>query len=260
MNYERVFVLVMISFAIVFAIDGLKRKSKRKRDKELKEKSQTGFISVGIMEAERKKLLDKDNDGNVSITEQFTIPEDEVIKKISENDSTFSKHDFTSWSSALITCLFNAWSNNDLGTIKLYVTNNYFILCKDEIDELLEKKQFHIRNVERVKGLLLKDYSIENDTEILKVAITFNMKDYVISEKEKTIKNSKYDVYEKPLLITFVRKKGVKSSYKAEGVGNCPNCGAVLKPNLKATCDYCGVSVNNGKYNWSIDNIEEITI
>lgn len=138
-----------------------------------------------MLDEERDKLLDKDKNGKVTITEQFTIPEDETLKKIFENDKTFSKQEFTSWSSALVTCLFNAWSNNDLGTIKLYVSNNYFYLC---------------------------------------------------------------------------REKGVKSNYSVSNVGNCPNCVAVLKPNLKVTCDYCGVSVNDGKYNWIIDNIEDINI
>ena len=259
MDYQRIIVFTLIVFAIIVSIEESLRKTRKKRDKELKKESTSGFISVGIMDAERQKLLDKDNNGKVTITEQFTIPEDEILKKIFENDKTFSKQEFTTWSSALITCLFNAWSNNDLGIIRLYVTNNYFYLCRDEIDEMMSKKQYHIKNVEKVKGLLLKDYSIENDIEILKVAITFIMKDYIIDEKDKTIKNSRFDEYEKPLLVTFVREKGVQSKYDGN-VGNCPNCGAVLKPNLKATCDYCGVSVNSGKYNWSIDNIEDINI
>ena len=235
MNYQRLALLILVVFAIIFFVEETIKKSRRKRNKELKDSSQTGFVSVGVLD------------------------EDEVLKRILENDNTFSKYDFTSWSSALITCLFNAWNNNDLGTIKLYVTNNYFIICRDEIDEMMSKKQYHIRNIEKVKGLLLKDYSVENNIEILKVAITFIMKDYIINEKEKTIKNSRYDDYEKPLLVTFIREKGVKSKYDGN-VGNCPNCGAVLKPNLKATCDYCGVSVNSGRYNWAIDNIEDINI
>ncbi len=252
-------ILYLLLFFGLLLIGYLFTRNLRKRDKELFKKANPGLAAVGVLDQERAKLLDKDKDGKVSITEQFTIPEDEVLKKIFENDKTFSKQEFTTWSSALITCLFNAWSNNDLGIIKLYVTNNYFYLCRDEIDEMMSKKQYHIKNIEKVKGLLLKDYSIENDIEILKVAITFIMKDYIIDEKDKTIKNSRFDEYEKPLLVTFVREKGVQSKYDGN-VGNCPNCGAVLKPNLKATCEYCGVSVNSGKYNWSIDNIEDINI
>ena len=252
-------ILYLLLFFGLLLIGYLFTRNLRKRDKELFKKANPGLAAVGVLDQERAKLLDKDKDGKVSITEQFTIPEDEILKKIFENDKTFSKQEFTTWSSALITCLFNAWSNNDLGIIKLYVTNNYFYLCRDEIDEMMSKKQYHIKNIEKVKGLLLKDYSIENDIEILKVAITFIMKDYIIDEKDKTIKNSRFDEYEKPLLVTFVREKGVQSKYDGN-VGNCPNCGAVLKPNLKATCEYCGVSVNSGKYNWSIDNIEDINI
>ena len=252
-------ILYLLLFFGLLLIGHLFTRKLRKRNKELFKNANPGLAAVGVLDQERAKLLDKDKDGKVSITEQFTIPEDEVLKKIFENDKTFSKQEFTTWSSALITCLFNAWSNNDLGIIKLYVTNNYFYLCRDEIDEMMSKKQYHIKNIEKVKGLLLKDYSIENDIEILKVAITFIMKDYIIDEKDKTIKNSRFDEYEKPLLVTFVREKGVQSKYDGN-VGNCPNCGAVLKPNLKATCEYCGVSVNSGKYNWSIDNIEDINI
>lgn len=125
---------------------------------------------------------------------------------------------------------------------------------------MMIKKQYHIKDIEQVKGLIIKDYRVENNIEILKVAITFIMKDYIIDEKDKTIRNSRYDLFEKPLLITFIREKGVKSNCSVSNVGNCPNCGAVLKPNLKVTCDYCGVSVNDGKYNWIIDNIEDINI
>ncbi len=55
-----------------------------------------------MLDEERDKLLDKDKNGKVTITEQFTIFEDETLKKIFENDKTFSKQEFTSWSSALL--------------------------------------------------------------------------------------------------------------------------------------------------------------
>ena len=258
MRYDRLAILIIFVVAFVTALEAEIKKSQKKRNKELKEDSQSGVVSVGILDSERKKMLDKDKNGKVSITEQFIIPEDEILKKIKENDKDFSKSEFSSWIKALITHLFDAWSNNDLKTIRLYVTNNYFVVCKEEIEQLKLEKKYHIKNIEKVKGLLLKEYNIEGNIEILKVAVTIIVKDYITSGKEND--DTDYKECEKPLLITFIREKGVKSNYKKTTAFNCPNCGAVLKPNLKATCDYCGVSVNNGKYNWAIDNIEDIIL
>ena len=90
MNYQKLALLILVVFSIIFFIEETIKKSRRKRNKELKNSVQTGFVSVGVLDSERQKLLDKDKNGKVSITEQFIIPEDEVLKKILENDNTFS--------------------------------------------------------------------------------------------------------------------------------------------------------------------------
>ena len=56
---------------------------------------------------------------------------------------------------------------------------------------------------------------------------------------------------------TFTRAAGARTVVSGGVVAQkCPNCGALLDLHEDGTCNYCGVDVPSGKYDWTVSRIE----
>ena len=102
-----------------------------------------------------------------------------------------------------------------------------------------------------IKGVLLKDFKIEGDKEILVVALSASIN-----------KESIYDDKYKSYILTFARKKGVKTTgtLLEQKETNCPNCGAVLDLNEQGICSYCHTVISNGDFGWILIDMKSIKL
>ena len=54
---------------------------------------------------------------------------------------------------------------------------------------------------------------------------------------------------------TFIRS--AKRQGKASTEKNCPSCGAELKINMAGNCEFCGVKVTSGEFDWVLSKVEQ---
>ncbi len=54
---------------------------------------------------------------------------------------------------------------------------------------------------------------------------------------------------------TFIRSS--KRSGKASADKNCPGCGAGLEINMAGNCEFCGVKVTSGEFDWVLSKVEQ---
>ena len=54
---------------------------------------------------------------------------------------------------------------------------------------------------------------------------------------------------------TFIRS--AKRTGKASADKNCPGCGAGLKINMAGNCEFCGVKVTSGEFDWVLSKVEQ---
>ena len=101
-----------------------------------------------------------------------------------------------------------------------------------------------------VKGVLLKDFKIEGDKDILIVALSASI-------NKENIYDDSYQSY----ILTFARKYGVKTiGTLLEKETNCPNCGAVLDLNSEGVCSYCHTLISNGDFGWILIDMKSIKL
>lgn len=199
--------------------------------------------------------FDTNGDGRVLISEVYTLTEEDVIKKILDSDSSFSGLNFKNYVKSVFTLVQDGWSNNDYRSLRPYESDLLYLRHKHRIESMIEDNTTNKREHIRVKGVLLKDFSIENDYEVLVVALTAKME---VENKEGMYMTDDGDF---PYILKFIRKKGVKTdTNKKLSTGNCCNCGAIIDVDDDGICKYCETSVVSGENDWILTDIKNIKI
>lgn len=205
--------------------------------------------------ANENTSLDRDGDGRVLISEVYTLSEEEVISNIHKVDSDFSALDFKDYVKSVFVLVQQGWSNNDYRSLRPYESDLLYFRHKHRIESMISDGISNKRSHIRVKGSLLKDYKIEDDQEVLVVALTTNMK---VENTENMFMTDEGDF---PYILKFVRKKGVKTNTKRHlSTRNCCNCGAVIDVDDNGICKYCETSVVSGDADWILTDIKNIKI
>lgn len=199
--------------------------------------------------------LDTDGDGRILISEVYTLTEEEVLDKLLANDSNFTVLDFKDYVKSVFTLVQDGWSDNDYRSLRPYESDLLYVRHKLRIESMIEDNITNKRSHIRVKGVLLKDYCIEEEYETLVVALTAKM-EVENSENMYMTKEGDY-----PYILKFVRKKGVKTNKKKHlSTGNCCNCGAAIDVDDNGVCKYCETSVVSGENEWILSDIRNIKI
>lgn len=202
----------------------------------------------GVLDEKTRSMLDKDGDGEIMISEYYPLTEDEVLKKVFAVDSKFSKEDFYAWVKHLYSTILEALDKENPVMLRRF-ESDYLYQRHIALFEDIKASGASISNY-AIKGVLLKDFKIEGDKEILVVALSASINKVNI-----------YDDNYKSYILTFARKKGVKTTGTLlEKETNCPNCGAVLDLDDHGVCSYCHTTVSNGDFGWILIDMKSIKL
>ena len=209
---------------------------------------------IGTINAVSKDI-DADGDGTVLITEAYSLTEEEVVENVNNVDEAFSVDDFKDYVKSVFMIVQSAWSTNDYKKLRPYETDKLYVRHKLRIESMIKDNFVNKRTNVRVKGVLLKDYIIDDTLETMVVTLTANMK---IDNPEGMNMNDNGDV---PYVLKFVRKNGVKTKTDSHlSTNNCPNCGAVIEVDDNGVCKYCETSLVSGDSEWVLSDIRNIKI
>ena len=215
----------------------------------------------GILSGDELKQMDKDGDGKIAIHEFYPLTEKEVLEKILKEDSGFSKSSFNTWTRMIFQTLLKAVSMKDYSLLRSFEEDSLYIQHKQKIEQYIKRGETWKFNRLVIKGTLLKDYRIEGNQQILVVALSANMIDYLLDQYGDVLQGNTYQRVRKQYLLTFVRNVGVKTTKHSNHMTTtCPNCGASVKFLENGVCSYCGSVVTTGKYSWVLLSIKDIKI
>ena len=101
-------------------------------------------------------------------------------------------------------------------------------------------------------------FKMDNEKESIVVLLNSSMIDYIIDEDtKKVLKGSKTKVLTNTYKLTFIRKKGYKTTSNERKI-NCPNCGAFTKITSSGRCEYCNSVITTGEHDWVLNDIERM--
>jgi len=223
----------------------------------------------GIVEGREYNNIDKNKDGRILVSEFYPLTEEEVLERILLVDSNFSKMQFKSFVRGIFMLIQKAWSNNDYRSLRSFEADSLYYEHKLRIEDLITNNIYDKRENIGIKGVLLKDFRVEGDKEILVVALTarmdrnfsgdvFRSKENAFYENNRNLNRRSGNV---PYIMTFMRNKGVKTKERiALSTTNCCNCGAVIKVDDNGVCRYCNTSLVTGEVDWVLVDIKNIEL
>lgn len=226
---------------------------------KLKKKSSDKVPVEGVVSDEKFAELDKDKDGRIMVNEFYPKSEEEIIELLVKQDEKFSKTLFSEVVYYIYQMYEESINKLDSSIIRPFMTDAMFFQHNLLINDYSNSKNKEVRQNVRVKGMLLKNFKVEGNKEILEVALTSKMKKYSTDEDGRVVDGDQFDYVDVPYILTFVRKVGVVTD-NVHNIENCPNCGAVIKINDDGVCDYCNTNVVSGEFGWVLSDIKCIDI
>lgn len=183
----------------------------------------------------------------------------QIESQIQLHDENFNKEEFISWSKNLFIKLQQAWTARDWSIIRVFETENLFEQHKNQLQGYISNNQINVMDRICINYAHLYHYQVEGDKEILMVRLNSRMTDYIIdATTNEVLKGDKQTQRVNTYLLTFIRKKGVKTRTGTADINttNCPNCGAPTQITSSGKCEYCGSVVTTGEYSWALSNLE----
>ena len=206
----------------------------------------------GIIGQRERNIIDKDDDGYILVHEFYPLTETDVLVKVMRKDTNFSEKDFYNYVKKLFMVMQEAWTNNDYFKLRSFEADRLYYRHKREIERLIAAEEKDIRVDVKVKGVMLKDFRIENNKQILVVALTANMRRIYGNDDTQE---------DYPYIMAFSRNVGVKTNSKVKlSVTNCCNCGAEVNVSNDGVCKYCDTSLVSGEHEWVLVDMKLINI
>lgn len=188
-----------------------------------------------------------------------TYDSSNTISKIHEVDPYFNEDKFLSWAKTAFVKLQNAWTARDWEQIRTIESEELFEQHSAQIKRYIDKKQINVMDRIAVNYAKLYSFSQDEDKDTLSILLNSSMADYIIDENtQEVIQGDKITRRTKTYKMTFIRKKGLKTSESTDEkkTTNCPNCGAPTNITSSGKCEYCGSVITIGEHDWVLSNLE----
>lgn len=201
----------------------------------------------------RRNMTYSNNNNNSSSSPQ------KVLSDIRAVDEFFNEDKFLAWAKSTFVKLQECWTKRNWEEIRTFETEELFEQHSTQLKRYIEKKQINVMDRIAINYANLYSFTQDNDKDTLKILLNSSMIDYIKDEETgKILKGDTTTRRNTTYLMTFIRKKGVKTQESGEEMktSNCPNCGAPTKVTSSGKCEYCGSIITIGKHDWVLSNLE----
>ena len=181
-----------------------------------------------------------------------------ALQQIRSRDPEFSPQTFLQRARTAFLKIQDAWSNQDLTTIRPFVSDGIFERFSLQIGMQQAEELRNVMEKVQVQQADLAALFSTSQFDTLHVRIQASALDYNLNLKtDRKISGSEHSGAFVEIW-SFCRRPGAKS-LKTHGPieGNCPRCGALLNIVDRAKCPACGAQVNSGEYDWVLTEITQ---
>ena len=177
-------------------------------------------------------------------------------------DPNFDESAIKTMMSNLYVQMQDAWHAKNINSLRPYMTDEFFSQMDRQLNAFrLSNKTDYTENI-AVLGVNLKGWRQFNGMDYIIVGLTSRIVSYVLDDRTGNLlsgdKNrEKFMEYE----IELSRKSGVITQARKDETHSerCPHCGAPLKLNASAQCEYCGSVVTRVNTDWAICNMKGLS-
>lgn len=157
---------------------------------------------------------------------------------------------------ALIFQEFHAgWVGREPARIRPFISDNLFQSQVYWIDLYCANRCINRTDGSHITRLELAAATTDAYYDAITVRLYATGLDYTISEDGKVLSGNPKKPRAYSEYWTLIR--GAQKKPTNNGDRQCPNCGAPLTINMTGNCQYCGVKVTSGEYDWVLSRIEQ---
>ena len=177
-------------------------------------------------------------------------------------DPNFDESAIKNLMSNLYVQMQDTWHAKNITPLRPYMTDEFFSQMDRQLNAFrLSNKTDYTENI-AVLGVNLKGWRQSNGMDYIVLGLSSRIVSYVLDDRTGELlsgdKNrEKFMEYE----IELSRKSGVITSAQKDETHSerCPHCGAPLKLNASAQCEYCGSVVTRVNTDWAICNMKGLS-
>lgn len=192
---------------------------------------------------------------------QVTEMTGDFLAPLRQADPDFSAEAITENVSNMYVQLQNAWEQRKWEPIRTLMTDSLFNQFNRQLNDLIARKLTnHVDNIAVLDARII-GYTQDKTNDILRVLLKTRINDYYTDDSTgNVVKGDK----NKELFMTYewtlIRSSGVKTRPQGErSYERCPACGAPMSIKQTGQCQFCGVVVSHGEYDWVVSAIRGVS-
>ena len=208
----------------------------------------------------RRSQKQRERHAQLNINEPVRVlrPIDEYL----ELDPEFDEEKIKTLISNLYVQMQETWQAKDISSLRPYMTDKFFSQMDKQLDQF--RKMARTDYTERIAVLStdIRGWRQAAGMDYITVGVNARIVSYTLDDRTGELisgdrKREKFMEYE----IELCRKSGETTHPESEGVRTetCPHCGAPLKLNASAQCEYCGSVVTQVNADWAISGMRGIS-
>jgi uncharacterized Zn finger protein (UPF0148 family) len=149
-----------------------------------------------------------------------------------------------------------AWSSQDLASMRPFLSDNLFYLQIYWIDAYKKQGLRNVSESPQLHRVELCKIETDGHYDLFTVRMYAQNVDYTLDARGAVVAGDRSKVRFYTEYWTFLRGKEAKGAARADQ--SCPNCGAPLdRINMAGNCGSCGVKVAAGTFDWVLSRIEQ---
>ncbi len=225
-------------------------------------KTAIGWIFGGIYFIFTGKWPETTQKEPVVIQKTAPVKKLKQIEKYLALDPNFDEEDIKTLMANLFVQMQDAWHAKDISPLRPYMTDAFYNQMDRQLDEFRKNHRTDYTERIAVLDVNIKGWRQSGGRDYLTVGLNSRFVSYVLDDfTGKLISGDrdkeKFLEYE----IELSRKKGSLTRPETEGVKSdtCPHCGAPIKLNASAKCEYCGSIITAVNTDWAICSMKGIS-
>jgi rubrerythrin len=153
-----------------------------------------------------------------------------------------------------------AWQNQDLGTVRKWMTDGLYQKLSVQIKMMLQLQQHNVLDNLQIENIKVEKTYSYNEFEIADIRINFVSNDRFFSDKYRSMNETFEEDYASEIYSFIKKGNKINADSNLYNDNNCPNCGAVLEHKMGdiCRCSSCKTLTNNPEYDWVLCEITQI--
>ncbi len=170
-------------------------------------------------------------------------------------DPNFDGGKITNLMANLYVQMQDTWHAKDISSLRPYMTDEFYSQMDRQLDQFRKHGRTDYTENIAVLGVNLIGWRQSSGYDYITIGLNSRITSYTLDDRTGKVLSGDMDTekfmeYE----IDMCRKSGTITQPEAEELkaAVCPHCGAPLKLNASAQCEYCGSVVTNVNTDWAI--------